>query len=35
MIEAGATYQRNMFLKLKSLTNITPKLRTVSDGVML
>ena len=32
MIEAAATCQRN---KLKSLSNVTSRLRTVSDGVML
>ena len=35
IIEAAAKYLRNMFLKLKSQSNVTPRLCTVSDGVLL
>jgi len=34
MIEAAETCQRNMFSKLKSLSNVTLRLRIVSDGVI-
>jgi len=34
-VEAIATNQRNMFLKLKLISDVSPRLRTMSDVVML